>query len=97
MLLRDLHPNAPQKWRYAVVSRQQGPMTYRMVVDSQTKRAHVDQLQPCPEHNSTTTQSQKYNTTESVLDNEHLNNALNPFLFVDHDGSDPEPKHFSIR
>jgi len=31
--------------------------------------------------------------TESVMDDEHLNNALNPFLFVDHDGthgSDPE-------
>ena len=64
-----------------------------MVIDSQTKHTRVDQLQPCPEHNNTTTQLQKYyepHATKSALDDEDSNNAVNPFLFVDHDGSDLE-------
>ena len=44
MLLRDLHPNPPQKWRQAVISCKQGPLTYKVVVDGQVRQAHVHRL-----------------------------------------------------
>ena len=50
VLLRDLCLNAPQKWRHAVISCKQGPLTYTVVVDGQVRQAHADHLQPCPEH-----------------------------------------------
>ena len=31
VLLRDLRPNASQRWRYTVVSCKQGPLTYKVV------------------------------------------------------------------
>ena len=42
MLLRDFQPMATQKWRAVVISAQQGPLTYKVVVDGQVRQAHVD-------------------------------------------------------
>ena len=54
MLLQDLRPNAPQKWRRAVILCKQGPLTYKVVADGQTKQEHVDQLQPWQGQNDST-------------------------------------------
>ena len=92
VLLRDLHPNAPQKWRRAVILCKQGPLTYKVVVDGQTKQAHVDQLQPWQGHNDST-QLKEWQTpheSASTLADEDSNNTRNPFLTIDSDGSDPE-------
>ena len=91
VLLRDLRPNAPQKWRHAVILCKQGPLTYKVVVDGQTKQAHVDQLQPWQEHNDST-QLKEWQTpheTASTLADEDRNNTHNPFLIVDSDESGP--------
>ena len=34
VLLRDLHPYAPQKWRHAIILCKQGPLTNKVIVDS---------------------------------------------------------------
>ena len=44
VLLRDLRPTATQKWRSAVISAQQGPLTYKAVMDVKVRQVHVDHL-----------------------------------------------------
>ena len=51
VLLRDLRPTVRQKWRTAVISAQQGPLTYKVVVDGQIRQANVDHLKISPKNN----------------------------------------------
>ena len=94
MLLRDLRPNAPQKWRQAVISCKQGPLTYKVVVDGQVRQAHVDHLQPCPEHrvepDNLQESQEPHDTSSSALCDEDTDNTFHPFIISDNDVVDPE-------
>ena len=63
-----------------------------MVVDGQTKQAHVDQQQPWQKHNEPTQLKEWQAPHESTftLADEDSNNTRNLFLIVDSDESDPE-------
>ena len=84
VLLQNLHPNALQKWRDAII---QGPLTYKVIIDDQVRQAHVDHLRPCLESHVTLTQRDK-SQTPALLDG-NADNVPNPFLFINDDDIDP--------
>ena len=46
VMVRDLHPNATDKWRRGVVTMVLGPLNYEVTVDGHSRQAHVDHLLP---------------------------------------------------
>ena len=47
VMVRDLRPNATDKWRTGTVTRILGPLNYEVLVDGHTRQAHIDHLLPC--------------------------------------------------
>ena len=43
-MVRDLRPNATDKWRSGVVTKVSGPENYEVTVDGHSRQAHVDHL-----------------------------------------------------
>ena len=87
MLLRDLHPYEPQKWRHAIISCKQGPLTYKVIVDSVNRQAHVDHLQPCPDVEPQEIQDAPSATLD---DDEDPSNTFHPFGVSNNDDIDQQ-------
>lgn len=48
VMVRDLHPNAPEKWRKGIISKVFGPLNYEVNMDGYTRQAHIDHILPSP-------------------------------------------------
>ena len=46
VIVRDLRPNATDKWRKGIVTKVLGPLNYEVMVDGHSRQAHVDHLLP---------------------------------------------------
>ena len=46
VMVRDLRPNATDKWRKGIVTKVLGPLSYEVTVDGHSRQAHVDHLLP---------------------------------------------------
>jgi len=46
VMVRDLRPNATDRWRKGVVTKVLGPLNYEVSVDGHFRQAHVDHLLP---------------------------------------------------
>ena len=46
VMVRDLHPNATDRWRKGIVTKVLGPLNYEVTVDGHSHQAHVDHLLP---------------------------------------------------
>ena len=87
VLLRDLRPYAPQKWRHAIISCKQGPLTYKVIVDGVVRQAHVDHLQPCPDVEPQEIQDAPSATLD---DDEDPSNTFHPFGVGNNDDIDQQ-------
>ena len=88
VLLRDLRPTAKHKWRAAVIAAQQGPLTYKVVVDGQIRQAHVDHLKISPENNASGEQPNNLQTSDLI--NGNHDSVPNPFLFTNLEDTEVE-------
>ena len=48
VMIRDLRPNATDKWRKGIITKVLGLLNYDVTVDGYTRQAHVDHILPCP-------------------------------------------------
>ena len=87
VLLPHFRPNAPQKWRHAIISCKQGPLTYKVIVDGVVRQAHVDHLQPRPDVEPQEIQD----APPATLNDEDTSNAYHPFGVSDNDNINPQP------
>ena len=87
VLLRDFHPNAPQKWRHAIISCKQGPLTYKVIVDGVVRQAHIDHLQPCPDVEPQEIQD----APPTTLNDKDTSNAYHPLGVSDNVNINPQP------
>ena len=71
-----------------MISAQQGPLTYKVVVDSQVRQAHVGHLKISPANNATLEQPNDLQTSDLINDNP--NSVLNLFLFINLNNIDVE-------
>ena len=46
VMVRDLRPNATDRWRKGIVTKVLGPLNYEVTVDGHSRQAHVDHLLP---------------------------------------------------
>ena len=71
-----------------MISAQQGPLTYKVVVNGQVRQAHVDHLKISSENNATLEQPNNLQTSDLINDNH--DSVSNPFLFTTLDDTDVE-------
>ena len=71
-----------------MISAQQGPLTYKVVVDGQVRQAHVDHLKISPENNATWEQPNNLQTSDLISGNH--NSVPNPFLSTNLEDTDVE-------
>ena len=48
VMIRDLHPNATDKWCTGTITKVLGLLNYEVIVVGYTRQAHVDHILPCP-------------------------------------------------
>ena len=48
-MIRDLRPNATEKWHKGIITKVLGPLNYEVNVDGYTRQAHIDHMLPCPQ------------------------------------------------
>ena len=46
VIVRDLRPNATDRWRRGIITRILGPLNYEVSVDGRSRQAHIDHLLP---------------------------------------------------
>ena len=71
-----------------MISAQQGPLTYKVVVDGQVRQAHVDHLKISPENNATLEQPNNLQTSDLI--NGNHDSVPNSFLFTNFEYTDVE-------
>lgn len=49
VMIRDLRPNATEKWRKGTIMKTLGPLNYEVNIDGHTRQAHIDHILPCPQ------------------------------------------------
>ena len=49
VIIRDLHPNAPEKWRKGIITKVLGPLNYEVNIAGYTRQAHIDHILLCPQ------------------------------------------------
>ena len=49
VMIRDLRPNATEKWRKSIITKVLDPLNYEVNIDRYTRQAHVDHILPCPQ------------------------------------------------
>ena len=47
VMIRDLRPNATNKWHKGIITKVLGPLNYEVNIDGYTHQAHVDHILPC--------------------------------------------------
>ena len=52
VMIRDLRPNATNKWHKGIITKVLGPLNYEVNIDGYTHQAHVDHILPCPSTSS---------------------------------------------
>ena len=48
VMIRDLRPNATEKWRKGIITKVLGPLNYEVNIDGYTRQAHIDHILPSP-------------------------------------------------
>ena len=71
-----------------MISAQQGPLTYKVVVDGQVRQAHVDHLKISPENNAALEQPNNLQTSDLI--NGNHDSVSNSFLFTNFEYTDVE-------
>ena len=49
VMIRDLRPNAPEKWRKGTITKVLGPLNYEVDINGYFRQAHIDHILPCPQ------------------------------------------------
>ena len=80
VLLQGFCPAGAQKCRGAIISSQQVPLTYKVLMDSQVRQAYVDHFKISSENYATLEQPNNLQTSELI--NCNPDSLPNTFLFT---------------